>query len=52
VNLESRLWPKHHQRIQIVFNDGNHQLKEIDKKLIREAAEQFVLDLIAGNNFN
>jgi hypothetical protein len=37
---------------QIVFNDGNHQLGEIGKKLIREAAEQFVLDLIAGNNFH
>jgi hypothetical protein len=37
---------------QIVFNDGNHQLEEIDKKLIREATEQFVLDLITGNNFH
>jgi len=37
---------------QIVFSDGNHQLEEIDKKLIREATEQFVVDLIAGNNFH
>jgi hypothetical protein len=37
---------------QIVFNDGHHQLEEINEQLIREAAEQFVLDLIAGNNFH
>jgi Holliday junction resolvasome RuvABC ATP-dependent DNA helicase subunit len=37
---------------QIVFNDGHHQLKDINEQLIREAAEQFVLDLIAGNNFH
>jgi hypothetical protein len=37
---------------RIVFNDRNHQLEEIDKKLIREAAEQFVIDLIAGSNFH
>ena len=37
---------------QIVFNDGHHQLEELNEQLIREAAEQFVLDLIAGNNFH
>jgi hypothetical protein len=34
---------------QIVFIDRHHKLEEMTEELVRETAEQFVLDLIAGN---
>ena len=37
---------------QMVFNDGHHQLEEITEHLVRETAEQFLLDLIAGKHFD
>ena len=36
---------------QIVFDDSNLKFEEITEKLVREKAEQFVLDLIAGKLF-
>jgi hypothetical protein len=33
---------------QIVFDDRHHKFEEMTEDLIREKAEQFVLDLIAG----
>ena len=37
---------------QIVFDDGRHNLDEMTMELVREKAEQFVLDLIAGKLFH
>jgi hypothetical protein len=34
---------------QIVFDSDHHNLDEMTVELVREKAEQFVLDLIAGN---
>jgi hypothetical protein len=36
---------------QIVFDDSNLKLGEMTEELVREKAEQFVLDLIAGKLF-
>ena len=36
---------------QIVFEDECHNLEEMTMELVREKAEQFVLDLIAGKLF-
>ena len=36
--------------IQIVFDDKHHKFEEMTEDLVRETAEQFVLDLIAGNS--
>ena len=36
--------------IQIVFDDKHHKFEEMTEDLVREIAEQFVLDLIAGPN--
>jgi hypothetical protein len=36
---------------QIVFDDERHNLDEMTMELVREKAEQFVLDLIAGKLF-
>ena len=36
--------------IQIVFDDKHHKFEEMTVDLVREIAEQFVLDLIAGNS--
>ena len=36
--------------IQIVFDDKHHKFEEMTEDLVREIAEQFVLDLIAGNS--
>jgi hypothetical protein len=33
---------------QIVLDDERHNLNEMTMELVREKAEQFVLDLIAG----
>jgi hypothetical protein len=33
---------------QIVFDDRHHKFEEMTEELVREKAEQFVLDLIAG----
>ena len=33
---------------QIVFDDSHHKFEEMTEELVREKAEQFVLDLIAG----
>ena len=37
---------------QIVFDDERHNLDEMTMELVREKAEQFVLDLIAGKLFH
>ena len=37
---------------QIVFDDERHNLEEMTMELVREKAEQFVLDLIAGKLFH
>jgi hypothetical protein len=37
---------------QLVFDNDHHALEEITVELIREKAEQFVLDLIAGKLFH
>jgi hypothetical protein len=37
---------------QLVFDNDHHALEEITVELIREEAEQFVLDLIAGKVFH
>ena len=37
---------------QIVFDDERHNLDEMTMELVREKAEQFVLDLIAGRLFH
>jgi hypothetical protein len=37
---------------QLVFDNDYHDLEEITVELIREKAEQFVLDLIAGKLFH
>jgi Holliday junction resolvasome RuvABC ATP-dependent DNA helicase subunit len=37
---------------QIVFDDKRHNLEEMTMELVREKAEQFVLDLIAGKLFH
>jgi hypothetical protein len=37
---------------QIVFDDERHNLDEMTMELVRENAEQFVLDLIAGKLFH
>jgi hypothetical protein len=34
---------------QIIFIDRHHKLEEMTEELVRETAEQFVLDLIAGS---
>jgi hypothetical protein len=36
---------------QIVFDDSNLKFDEMTEELVREKAEQFVLDLIAGKLF-
>ena len=36
---------------QIVFDDSNLKFDEMTEELVRERAEQFVLDLIAGKLF-
>jgi hypothetical protein len=36
---------------QIVFDAGHHKFDEMTEELVRETAEQFVLDLIAGKLF-
>jgi hypothetical protein len=36
---------------QIVFDDKHYELDEITEELVRDRAEQFVLDLIAGKLF-
>ena len=36
---------------QIVFDDSNLKFDEITEEPVREKAEQFVLDLIAGKLF-
>jgi hypothetical protein len=36
---------------QIVFDDRHYEFDEITEELVRETAEQFVLDLIAGKFF-
>jgi hypothetical protein len=36
---------------QIVFNDVHYIFDDMTEGLVREAAEQFVLDLIAGKLF-
>ena len=36
--------------IQIVFDGKHHKCEEMTEDLVREIAEQFVLDLIAGNS--
>jgi hypothetical protein len=36
--------------IQMVFDDKHHKFEEMTEDLVREIAEQFVLDLIAGNS--
>jgi hypothetical protein len=37
---------------QLVFDDKHHKLGEMTMGLVREKAEQFVLDLIAGKLFH
>jgi hypothetical protein len=37
---------------QLVFDNEHHNLDEITIELVREKAEQFVLDLIAGKLFH
>ena len=37
---------------QIVFDDECHNLDEMTMELVREKAEQFALDLIAGKLFH
>ena len=37
---------------QIVFDDNNLKFDEMTEELVREKAEQFVLDLIAGKLFH
>ena len=37
---------------QLVFDNDHHDLEEITVELIREKAEQFVLDLISGKLFH
>jgi hypothetical protein len=37
---------------QIVFDDERHNLNEMTMELVREKAEQFVLDLITGKLFH
>ena len=37
---------------QIVFDDSNLKFDEMTEELVREKAEQFVLDLIAGKLFH
>ena len=34
----------------MVFDDKHHKFEEMTEDLVREIAEQFVLDLIAGNS--
>ena len=36
---------------QIVFDAGHYKFDEMTEELVRETAEQFVLDLIAGKLF-
>ena len=36
---------------QIIFDESNLEFEEITEELVREKAEQFVLDLIAGKLF-
>jgi hypothetical protein len=44
--------PEPSQTNQIVFDDECHKLDEMTMELVREKAEQFVLDLIAGKLFH
>jgi hypothetical protein len=37
---------------QLVFNDKHHKLDEMTMDLVREMAEQFVLDLTTGKLFH
>jgi hypothetical protein len=37
---------------QIVFDNERHNLEDMTMELVREKAEQFVLDLIAGRLFH
>jgi hypothetical protein len=37
---------------QIVFDNERHNLDEMTMELVRQEAEQFVLDLIAGKLFH
>jgi len=36
-----------HQRPQIIFDNRHYKFDEVTEELVRETAEQFVLDLIA-----
>ena len=36
--------------IQILFDDKHHKFEKMTEDVVREIAEQFVLDLIAGNS--
>jgi hypothetical protein len=51
-NLSNLRWQKESSTNQIIFDDELHNLEEMTTELVREKAERFVLDLIAGKLFH